>query len=79
MGPRPYRHRYSYQSMAESLMTLREKLDQERKQIIKDDEIDSEITEDMLLELYNAIKNSDVEETVWRKVVFLYKNHYQNK
>lgn len=60
-------------------MTLREKLDQERKQIIKDDEIDSEITEDMLLELYNAIKNSDVEETVWRKVVFLYKNHYQNK
>lgn len=43
------------------------------EQIIKDDEIDSEITEDMLFELYNEIKNSDVEETVWRKVVFLHK------
>lgn len=42
------------------------------EQIIKGDEIELELTEEILFEIYNAVKNSDVEETVWRELVFLY-------
>lgn len=42
------------------------------EQIIIDDEIEYEITEDTVFEVYKTVKNTDVEKIVWRRLVFLY-------
>jgi len=42
------------------------------EQLINDGEIEFEITEDTVFEVYKTVKNTDVEEIVWRRVVFLY-------
>lgn len=42
------------------------------EQIINDGEIELVLTEDTVSEVYKTVKNTDVEEIVWRRLVFLY-------